>query len=265
MRFGDIRSNLAILLAGAGLVVRSGSAYAQRDDLHTAQPERPSVATHAHTVSTGWLEIEIGGEHDRLNGESQGSRLPFAAKIGLAKRVQFSVLGAVERPPGSGLALPDVTLGVKWQFASQMPGIGALAILPTVTLPLDSMSGRTGVGIVGIASRDFGVMALDVNVGYSRTNASDAAPTSHETFWAAAGSGAFNARVGWTAELFGSPRVDIPETRDTIVAVLFGPSFTARPWLVFDTGVIVPVTGPQPRAFYVGAVWNAGRLWASGR
>jgi hypothetical protein len=34
----------------------------------------------------------------------------------------------------------------------------------------------------------------------------------------------------------------------------------ARPWLVFDAGVIVPITGWLPRSGYVGLTWNAGRL-----
>jgi hypothetical protein len=34
-----------------------------------------------------------------------------------------------------------------------------------------------------------------------------------------------------------------------------------RPWLALDGGVIVPLSGPQPRAAYFGGVWNIGRLW----
>jgi hypothetical protein len=30
---------------------------------------------------------------------------------------------------------------------------------------------------------------------------------------------------------------------------------------VFDAGVIIPVTGPQPHALYAGAVYNVGRIW----
>jgi hypothetical protein len=44
------------------------------------------------------------------------------------------------------------------------------------------------------------------------------------------------------------------------VAVLFGPIVKIRSWLAVDTSVIVPVTGPQPLAFYVGGVWNVGKL-----
>jgi len=42
--------------------------------------------------------------------------------------------------------------------------------------------------------------------------------------------------------------------------VLAGPTATVRPWLVLDAGLIVPVSGPQPHAFYAGVTWNIGRL-----
>jgi len=29
---------------------------------------------------------------------------------------------------------------------------------------------------------------------------------------------------------------------------------------VLDAGVIIPLTGPQPRALYSGLTWNVGRL-----
>ncbi len=31
--------------------------------------------------------------------------------------------------------------------------------------------------------------------------------------------------------------------------------------VALDVGAIVPVTGPQPHAYYVGGVYNIGRLW----
>jgi len=34
-------------------------------DPHEAQPERPTVATHAGTVAPGWVEFEAGSEFDR--------------------------------------------------------------------------------------------------------------------------------------------------------------------------------------------------------
>ena len=67
--------------------------------------------------------------------------------------------------------------------------------------------------------------------------------------------------VGWVAEVYGLPRTSGPAGQDTILAVLFGPTFAMRSWLTLDSGVIVPVSGPQPRAVYFGGAWNLGRAW----
>ena len=46
---------------------------------HDAQPERPSVATHAWTVAPGWIEIEAGTEFDRYDDHAHGETAPLVA------------------------------------------------------------------------------------------------------------------------------------------------------------------------------------------
>ena len=36
------------------------------------------------------------------------------------------------------------------------------------------------------------------------------------------------------------------------------------PALVLDAGGIVPLSGPQPKALYLGLTWNLGRYWGGG-
>ncbi len=55
-------------------------------DPHAVQPERPTVATHAGTVARGWIEIEEGGEWDRLADGTRSFIAPTNLKIGLASR-----------------------------------------------------------------------------------------------------------------------------------------------------------------------------------
>jgi len=43
-------------------------------------------------------------------------------------------------------------------------------------------------------------------------------------------------------------------------AALGGPTWTLRPWLVLDAGVIVPLAGWLPRSVDAGVTYNAGRL-----
>src|SRR5215467_14475818 len=49
-------------------------------DPHAAQPERPTVATHAGTVAPGWVEIEAGAELDRYDGDVSGLAVPVVTK-----------------------------------------------------------------------------------------------------------------------------------------------------------------------------------------
>ena len=58
---------------------------------HDAQPERPSVATHAWTVAPRWIEIEAGTEFDRYDDHAHGETAPLVAKIGLTRRTQLEL------------------------------------------------------------------------------------------------------------------------------------------------------------------------------
>ena len=60
--------------------------------------------------------------------------------------------------------------------------------------------------------------------------------------------------------MFGYPGTG-PTGQAPTAALLVGPTAHVRDWLALDTGMIVPIIGPQPHALYVGGVWNAGRLW----
>src|SRR5437868_4747566 len=72
----------------------SATADTSRDP-HTVQPERPTVATHAGTVASGWIELETGIERDRLDPHATLLSTPTVFKIGLAPRVQLSLYGTV--------------------------------------------------------------------------------------------------------------------------------------------------------------------------
>src|SRR5207247_3724752 len=58
-RHVDVTRIALCALTLAWLSVRPASALVQAPDPHAAQPERPTVATHAGTVAPGWIEIEF--------------------------------------------------------------------------------------------------------------------------------------------------------------------------------------------------------------
>jgi len=256
-------ATVALFVAVIG--IRPPGALAQTSDPHAVQPERPTVATHAGTVAPGWIEVESGVELDRFPDDSRGTTLSVVTKVGLQSHVQLSVFGLAVHPPDGSLGVGDMALGVKWRVADQAPVLGRFAVLPSVKFPTGSASAGTGTdttdaGVLLISSHDVGTVSLDVNVGYTHRSGGGSTVPSNSTLWAIALGGPAVGRLGWAAEVYGLPATSGPAGQDTIVAVLLGPTFQVRPWLVFDAGAIVPVTGPQPHAAYVGGVWNIGRL-----
>ena len=85
------------------------------------------------------------------------------------------------------------------------------------------------------------------------------APT-RASVWTAALGLPLTGRLGWAAELYGYAGTAGPSGAAPLLAVLFGPTWTPRPWLELDAGAIVPVSGPQPHALYAGLVWNVRSL-----
>jgi len=240
-------------------------------DPHAVQPERPTVATHAYTVAPGWLEIEAGIELDRFAARSSGGSGPVVVKVGLAPRLQFDLVGAIQRPAGAQtLGVGDLALALKWRLADRAPVVADFAVIPSLKLPTAPTAsglgtGTTDVGLLLVSSRQLGPVELDVNLGYTRRIGPDAFAPRTATLWTTSFGGTVVGGLGWTAELYGYPATAGPAGAASIVALLGGPTLLVKPWLALDAGVIVPLAGPQPRALYCGAVYNVGRLWGPRR
>jgi hypothetical protein len=237
-------------------------------DPRAVQPERPTVATHAGTVAPGFLEIEAGVERDRFSPATVGISTPIVLKFGLASHAQLSVFGTTVTPPGASLGVGDVGAGVKWRLLDDAPVVGDFAIFPAIKLPTGSPATGTGTGttdgsILLISSHDLDGVAMDLNLGYTRRGGDGSTAPRNATLWTASFGGPFagtSGVVGWVAECYGYPATHGAAGTPSIVALLAGPTLLVRPWLAFDAGLIVPVTGPQPRALYAGTVYNVGRI-----
>ncbi|MGA9121176.1 MAG: hypothetical protein WB699_17555 [Bacteroidota bacterium] len=249
------------------LCARPQSASSQTQDPHQAQPERPTVATHAGTVERGWLEIEAGGELDYYDDHSNGVGLPLTLKLGLGPAVQLSVFASAVRPQGTNtLQKGDLALGVKWRLADDLPVLGRFALLPAVKLPTGSTTTGAGTGtddvsLLLISSHDLGPVALDINLGFTRRTGDGTEAPQNSTLWTISFGGPGIGELGWVAEVYGLPGTSGPAGKLPVVAALFGPTLEIQSFLVIDMGVIVPITGPQPHALYFGGVWNIGRVW----
>ena len=237
-------------------------------DPHAVQPERPTVATHAGTVATGWAEIEAGGEFDRYADRSHGAVAPLVVKLGLAPRLQLNVQTPFVRPPRQTVGIGDFSAGVKWRFVEGAPIVGNLAILPSIKASSGASDSGRGTGTTDISwllisSRTLGPVAVDLNVGYTRRSGDGTLAPRSASVWTASFGGRAHEALGWVAELYGYPGTSGPAGGPSIVALLVGPTLQVRNWLVLDAGVIAPIAGPQPRALYAGVVYNIGQLWRS--
>jgi hypothetical protein len=265
-----VRPRVTIVIRIALIVLAASTRPAAQQppiDPHAVQPERPTVATHAGTVAPGWIEVEAGAEFDRFADRTHGASLPVVTKIGVASDVQMSILGIGIRPPGEhGLGFGDLGVGVKWRLFDKPGLLGRFAIQPGVKLPTGSSdagtgTGTTDVGVLLISSHDLGPVALDLNAGYTRRSGNGASAPRNATVWTISFGGPAAGSIGWVAELYGFPATSGPAGAASIVAALFGPTLQVRRWLALDAGTIIRLTGPQPRAFYVGGVYNIGRAW----
>jgi hypothetical protein len=246
--------------------VAEAQRVARPPKLSTAQPERPTVSTHAGTVSTGWFEIESGIELDHGHDPEHTTLGTFAAKLGLAEGMQLSLLAPYVRPSDNAGGLSDITVGVKSRLLEDNPLLGDFAVQTNLKLPTGNADKGSGTGttdgtLLIISSRDLRGMDLDLNAAYTYRGGSGIRAPRDQWLWAASLGGDLPHGVGWAAELYGVPGTSGLKGDAPIVAFLGGPTFTVAANLVFDFGVILPIAGPQPHAFYTGLTYNLGRIW----
>ena len=232
---------------------------------HAVQPERPTVATHAGTVARGWIELEEGAEWDKFDDGTRGFIAPTNLKIGLASRAQVNLLVNIVRDQSTSapFLLGDLTIGIKYRIVDDDRILGDFAVLPAVKLQTGARGAGTGTtdfSLLFISSRQIGPVAVDLNVGQTRRTGDGTQAPKNASIWTASFGFPVAGAVGGVFEVFGYPHTSGPIGNKAIAAVLAGPTLLAREWLAFDAGVIVPITGPQPRAFYTGFVWNFGAL-----
>ena len=245
-------------------VFASAPAHAQEaTDPRLVQPERPTVATHAHTVAPGYFEIESGIEGDRISKDTRTWFAPNVLKVGLTSHTQLNLsTAAFANGSGQSSGVGDVTVGLKWRLLDDSPILGDFALLPAVKLANGSPSRGTGsgtrdLGITAIASYDIHGVAMDLNATYTRVGSTALAPATRAALWTASFGFPVAGQVSWVAELFGFPTIDGSGSPSS-AAFLTGPTFLVSPALNLDAGIITPIRGELSNALYAGVVWNIG-------
>jgi hypothetical protein len=261
--------NVVVVLMELALASQAGAQSPAPPNPHQAQPERPSVATHAFTVATGWVELETGAQRQRIDPLSTVVSVPVLFKIGLGEKVQLDVAPGWQRTSSKDVALSGMTdlgFGVKWRVVDRAPVLGAFAVQALLVWPTGSVERGTGTGeaalnLLAISSHTLHGVALDLNVGYTRRGGDGIAVPKHSTVWAIASGIPVAGPVGIVAELFGQPGSAGPAGDPPVVGFLTGPTVELGPAVVVDAGAIFSVSGFGDTAIYAGVTWNMGRAW----
>ena len=242
-----------VLLALVLLMAQAPPALSPR----AANPERPTVATHAYTVAPGYAELEQGARAFGVSALSEGTAWDLNLKIGVRPGLQFGLFGAGYVRTGAGAGLGDVGLSLK---ASRVISPKALiALVPAVTVPTGDAgrglgAGRTLGSLVGVFSADvpagfhFDANAGPVGIGAGRPQWFTSVGLAYGT----------PGPVDFAFELFDFTRGGAgPRQRGLLAAVLV----TVVDWVVVDAGVVKALTDGTPAQRFVGMTTNLGRIF----
>src|SRR5256712_13361450 len=136
---------------------------------HAANPERPSVATHAYTVAPGYMELEQGVRAQGFGNFRDQTSWEFNLKIGVARPVQLGLFGTGYNRTGEGNGVGDV--GVALKLRRDLSSTHTVALVPAVTLPSGDQSLGLGAGrvlgsLLAVWSFELGrLLHTDLNAG----------------------------------------------------------------------------------------------------
>jgi len=247
-----VNLDIAVVLALA--FCSSIPAFTQ-DDI-TAVPNRPTVSTTAQPVQLGVLETEWGvdaaSSHQDLNG-----LFKFGATTNLELRFANDPITADSGTNGFG----DVSAGFKYRVTSdhdRQPSIALMYMFKAPTAGNLLGSGYPDNSLSLLVSKDFGKHHLDYNLIGSLLGSQNG--WDHNFVNALAWSHPVLGNWGADAEVSGVTRsaAGLPGSSQLIVSG----TYTARPSLVFDVGMMARLTGPIPHAMLMaGVTYSVAELY----
>ncbi len=207
---------------------------------HAANPERPSVATHAYTVAPGYAELEQGVRAQGLGNFRDQTSWEFNLKIGVAPPVQLGLFGTGYNRTEQGTATHS------------------LALVPAVTLPTGDQSLGLGAGrvlgsLLAVWSFELGgLLHADLNAGPVGIGAGRPQALGTASFGRAWGS------WGVAAEVYGYTSGSAGAGQGGLLGAV-----TARPaeWLVVDGGGVVGLGAAGRDQLFLGVTTNLGRIF----
>lgn len=221
----------------------------------TANPERPTVATHAYAVAPGFIEVEQGVSARGTNGLRQATSWDVNVKIGVTAHLQLGLFGPLLLRTGTGHGIGDWGAALKVRTA--LSGRVAVAMVPAATFPTGLASAGLGAGrvlgqLVGVVSADGpAAVHVDLNAGVLGVGAGRLQWLTTASFGRAFG------RWGTAAELF---RIGAGGAGTRQAGLLGALTFAPARWIVIDGGGIAGLGAASPVAVFLGLTTNLGHL-----
>ena len=243
------------VLPGALLVLCLAEAgAAQAPAPRAANPERPTVATHAYAVAPGFAELEQGVAIRGVRSFDEATSWDLNLKVGLAPGWQLGVSGTAYARTPDATGVGDIGLALKGR--TDVSRTVAVAVVPSMTVPTGSAglsAGRTLGAVVGVLSAEVAPgWHADVNIGPTGIGA--AAPQ----WFGSAGSTWSRGRGGLTVEVFGFTAGGVgPVQSGALVALLITPA----EWVVVDAGGVWGMSLATPDQLFLGLTTNLGRIF----
>jgi hypothetical protein len=244
----------ATLLASVAFVSAAARGVAQSP--RAANPERPTVATHAYAVAPGYIEIEQGISARGASRLSQGTSWDVNIKIGVAPHVQLGIFGSGYARTGAGHGVGDWGLALK--LRTDVSDRVAVALVPAVTAP----TGKQQLGLG--AGRVLGQLPLVLSVNgpagvHADLNAGPLGIGAGRPQWLTTASfgRAVGGPLGVTAELF---RISAGAAGPRQAGLLGALTVTPVQWIVIDAGGTLGLGSGSPDVIFLGLTTNLGRL-----
>ena len=237
----------------AGLICCTAPLCAQ--SAREANPERPTVATHAYTVAPGYAELEQGARAFGVDRFSEATAWEFNLKIGVMRSVQLGLFGPGYMRTSAGVGVGD--LGVSLKFSHAISSRTAVALVPAVTFPTGDKTRGLGAGralssAIGVVSADLPAsLHFDFNAGPVGIGAG-------KPQWFTSVGLARGGTIGVATELYDFTSGAAGARQRGFLAALM---VTFTEWAVLDGGGVAGLTPGTPDQLFVGLTTNLGRIF----
>ncbi|HTH65830.1 MAG TPA: hypothetical protein VL563_14175 [Gemmatimonadales bacterium] len=245
--------NRITLLVSVTLLTPGWPAVAQSP--RAANPERPTVATHAYAVAPGYVEVEQGISARGSTSLSAVTSWDVNVKIGIAPHIQLGIFGPAYLRTGAGHGIGD--WGAALKMRTDLSAAVAVAVVPTLTVPTGNEHSGLGAGralgqlpMVLSVNGPAGVHA-DLNAGPLGIGAGRPQWLTTASFSRPLGA------LGVAAELF---RISAGAAGPRQAGLLGALLVTPVQWLVIDVGGTIGLGSGSADAVFLGATTNFGRL-----